>query len=262
MGYYREFLINSVSIIVRKKEKPFYKRVFKNRLLGSGFVYFLAGSGIYTDKNGVKIPFKENDVLLVEYGAPYTIEGGNNELEYVTTAFSLDSGSSFAAFNLPTFFRANGDSLRLKVLALLKVWQNNSVYSRLESRLMINEIFLDIRKALDGETKMETSPVDSAVLYINMNYNRDISLSKLAELCNMSQSYFRSQFKEHKGISPLKYREEVRISWAKKYLKSNLLSVSEIAEKLGYCDIYHFSKAFKNSVGITISQYRQRKGII
>lgn len=258
MSYYKEFLIKSVSIIVRKKEKPFYRHMFKNRLLGSGFVYILRGNGIYTDKNGMKIPFKENDFLLVEYGDPYTIQGGNSELEYVTTAFSLDTDSSFAKFGLPTFFHSDGDELRLKVLSLLKVWENNSAYSRLESRIMMNEIFLDIRKALDGETKEASSPVEPAVLYINRHYDKEISISLLAELCNMSPSYFRSKFREYRGIPPLKYREEVRVSWAKKYLKSNLLSASEIAEKLGYCDIYHFSKAFKSSVGMTPSEYRRK----
>ena len=75
----------------------------------------------------------------------------------------------------------------------------------------------------------------------------------------MSESYFRQMFKKYMGSSPLKYRENVRVSWAKKYLKSNLFSVSEIAEKLGYCDIYHFSKVFKVYVGISPSQYRAKK---
>ena len=96
--------------------------------------------------------------------------------------------------------------------------------------------------------------------YINKNYDKEISLDTLAGLCLMSKSYFRSQFKKYKGVSPLKYREDVRISWAKKYLRSNFFSATEIAEKLGYCDIYHFSKAFKNSVGVTPSEYRRKKG--
>ena len=261
MNYYKEFMIKSVSIIVRKKEKPFYKRVFNRRVLGSGFVYFLRGNGIYTDKNGAKIPFKENDILLVEYGQPYTIESGDCEIEYITTAFSLDKESSFEDFGLPTFFSGADESLRRKILSLLKVWENNSAYSRLECRLMMNEIFLEIKKEIDMEEEGDiTSPVDEAVFYINKNYDREISLDTLAGLCLMSKSYFRSQFKKYKGVSPLRYREEVRISWAKKYLKSNFFSSTEIAEKLGYCDIYHFSKAFKQSVGVTPSEYRLKKG--
>lgn len=260
MDFYKEFLIKSVSIIVRKREKPYYRHVFNQRLVGSGFVYFLSGRGIYTDKNGTKIPFKENDFLLVEYGAPYTIEADNCEVEYVTTAFALDERDSFGDFGLPTFFRAKDESLRVKVLSLLRIWESNSIYSKIESRLLLNEIFLEIGKETGGiQTNENISPINPAVAYINKNYNKDISLRELAALCRMSESYFRSQFKKYMGTSALKYRESLRISWAKKYLKTNLFSSGEIAEKLGYCDIYHFSKAFKGYTGMSPNAYRKNQ---
>ncbi|MBQ4518748.1 MAG: helix-turn-helix transcriptional regulator [Clostridia bacterium] len=259
MDFYKEFLIDSVSIIVRKKEKPFFKRVFTERLSGNGFVYFLSGYGTYTDKNGRIIPFGKDDFLLVEHGAPYTIETDDCESEYITTAFSLDKSSSYEKFGLPTFFSAKDDDrFRLKVLSLLRAWEKNSVYSKLEARLMINEIFLDIRKAIGGETALSApSPVSPAIEYINRYYNSEITPKVLAKLCLMSESYFRSQFRKHMGVSPLKYRESVRISWAKQYLATNLFSITEIAEKLGYCDIYHFSKVFRQHCGITPSEYKK-----
>lgn len=261
MDFYKEFLIDSVSIIVRKKEKPFFKRVFTERLLGNGFVYFLSGHGTYTDKNGHIIPFNKDDFLLVEHGAPYTIETDDCESEYVTTAFSLDKNSTFTSFGLPTFFSAkNDDRFRLKVLSLLRIWEKNSVYSKLEARLVLNEIFLDIRKTIGGDTPLSPpSPVAPAIEYINKNYNGDISPKSLAKLCLMSESYFRGQFRKYTGVSPLKYRENIRIDWAKKFLATNLFSITEIAEKLGYCDIYHFSKVFRQHCGITPSQYRKKK---
>ena len=81
-------------------------------------------------------PFEKDDFLLVEYGCSYTVETGNRESEYVTTAFSLDPGSSFEGVGLPTFFKAGDNStFRLKVLSLLRAWEKNSVYSKLEARL-------------------------------------------------------------------------------------------------------------------------------
>lgn len=262
MEFYKEFLINSVSVIVRKKENPFYKRVFTQRLAGSGFVYFLSGYGTYTDKNGTVFPFEKDDFLLVEYGSSYTVETGDCESEYVTTAFALDPSCSFEDFGLPTFFKAGHTPIfRLKVLSLLRAWEKNSAYSKLEARLLLNEIFLDIRKAVGGDAvPSPISPVAPAIEYINKHYNTDISLQALAQLCRMSESYFRSQFREYMGLSPLKYRESVRIGWAKQYLASELFSVTEIAEKLGYCDIYHFSKVFRQHCGISPNAYRKRPG--
>ena len=51
------------------------------------------------------------------------------------------------------------------------------------------------------------------------------------------------------------YRDNLRINVAKELLESGHFSVTEISIELGYCDIYHFSKIFKQIVGISPQKY-------
>lgn len=59
-------------------------------------------------------------------------------------------------------------------------------------------------------------------------------------------------------MTPMQYREAVRMHWAKQLLGSELFSISEIAARLGYYDIYHFSKKFKLHTGYSPRQYMKR----
>ena len=57
------------------------------------------------------------------------------------------------------------------------------------------------------------------------------------------------------GTSPISYVHELRIKKAKEMLKSDYGSITDIAQSLGYLNIYDFSRTFKKYVGISPSKY-------
>ena len=111
------------------------------------------------------------------------------------------------------------------------------------------------KKYLPTEKRSKISP---ALDYIAKNYNMDITNEDLARLTGLSTVYFRKLFTEVLGISPIKYVHELRIKKAKEMLKSDYSSISNIAQSLGYLNIYDFSRAFKKYVGISPSKYEKQ----
>lgn len=94
-----------------------------------------------------------------------------------------------------------------------------------------------------------TKQIYSAVLYINANYNRNISALECANHLNMSYSYFSRSFKRITGKSFKEYLNETRINQAEKLMFSTDRTITDISESCGY-----------NSVSYFISQYRQLRG--
>ena len=82
--------------------------------------------------------------------------------------------------------------------------------------------------------------------------NTDESIAQIAARCGVSECYFRRLFKEYSGESPAAFRGRHRIERAKQLLLSDdQYTVGEIAQELGFLDVYHFSKCFKKEVGVS-----------
>ena len=97
-----------------------------------------------------------------------------------------------------------------------------------------------------------------AVRYIEEHYAENFKMSFLAEKFNLSQSHFRKLFKGFTGLSPVEYRNGLRIEHAKELLSRNTVSVSEVALAVGIEDQFYFSRIFKESEGVSPLRYKKR----
>ncbi|QTH42407.1 response regulator [Cohnella sp. LGH] len=95
--------------------------------------------------------------------------------------------------------------------------------------------------------------------YIRENYAQDISLHLLAERLYLSKNYISAVFKQKTGVNFLEYLTNVRMEQAKLRLERTEKGVHQIAEEVGYKNTSHFGKVFKQTVGVTPAEYRQRR---
>lgn len=96
-----------------------------------------------------------------------------------------------------------------------------------------------------------------ALAYIRENFNKDIKLSRLADLCEISEGYFSRLFTRQTGKNLTAYITELRLSQACKLLTATRRSVVSIACEVGYVDCGYFYKLFKRKYGCTPLEYRR-----
>ena len=101
------------------------------------------------------------------------------------------------------------------------------------------------------------SRIKQAVTYLESNYTEDFSVETLAKLCSLSTTSFRRFFVECKGLSPVEYRNRLRIQKASELLKTGRYTVGEVAEQVGIRDIKYFGKLFKHHTGLTPSMLKK-----
>ena len=129
--------------------------------------------------------------------------------------------------NLPT--------LRMKAIRFIY----DSLYNLLSKP---ERVYTDSRKQKTAQTAAE---------YISSHLDQTIENHTLSNLTGVSVSYFRRIFKEVYGVSPIQYATDLKMKKAKELLKSDFYKIGDIATLTGYKNIYHFSKAFKQSVGVS-----------
>jgi AraC-like DNA-binding protein len=110
---------------------------------------------------------------------------------------------------------------------------------------------------LSFESYDKAAVVNTIVSYMNENYETVISLDKLSRNTYLSPVYISKIFKEETGESPINYLIKIRLSKARELLEDKQLSIKAVGEKVGYHDVYHFSKLFKKHLGCSPSAYRE-----
>ncbi len=93
--------------------------------------------------------------------------------------------------------------------------------------------------------------------FVDYNYKNAISLDSLAEQFHYSRYMISRAFTAYTGIPIIKYYNQRRLDYAKEML-FNGASVTEIANELSFSSIYSFSRFFKNAVGCSPSDYKDR----
>ncbi len=81
---------------------------------------------------------------------------------------------------------------------------------------------------------------------------------QVAREVGLSYENFRKRFTQLGGESPGRYQKRRRLEWACASIYQGEHTIKQIADELGFCDVFHFSKAFKQVVGTTPSEYRRR----
>ncbi len=97
-----------------------------------------------------------------------------------------------------------------------------------------------------------------ALLYIDEYLAEKITLSSLAQGMRSSKFHFARNFQKHIGMSPMKYVNFARIQRAKVLLLREDLTITEIAQQVGYDDLSALNRNFKKIIGVTPTEFRNR----
>lgn len=131
--------------------------------------------------------------------------------------------------------------------------------------------WLKVLALIDAETRRLlslNSEYPSTMIYLNKieryiqnNYSDRIKLSDVAKEMEISESYLCRIFRENLGETFVSYLNKTRVGKARELLAdSKSLSASEIAERVGFCDLRYMNKMFKRYYGVSVRECRRLDG--
>lgn len=111
-----------------------------------------------------------------------------------------------------------------------------------------------------GEVKSRESIAACAQQYIHQHMGDfDLSVAKIANSLNLSSDYLNDIFKQEKGTTLNKYIVRTRMEAAELLIREGSLSITAIAEQVGYENYSYFSSSFKKTFGCSPAKYSRGK---
>jgi len=92
--------------------------------------------------------------------------------------------------------------------------------------------------------------VKKCIHYIHLNLNSRITLSDLAEECNISEGYLSNRFKKEMGVKIGDFIMKEKLENAKSRILAGQ-NQNEVAFQLGFCNESYFIQCFKKRFGTT-----------
>ena len=99
--------------------------------------------------------------------------------------------------------------------------------------------------------------VRKAVLIIESDLTRDLSLSAIAAALNISPGYLSGLFHQETGKTLTEFVSEKRLEQGARLLRSGSQQIQTVAQYCGIPDVNYFSKLFKKHYGVTPREYRK-----
>ncbi|HWT74185.1 MAG TPA: AraC family transcriptional regulator [Mobilitalea sp.] len=230
-----------------------------------GAVLVLSGKGVHVDEEGnetevfpgcliQRIPEKHQSLFIHPDGSwlEFFICISKNMYDALISMDLLDSRQNVL---YPGLSRAIFDRFN-EFLDLMKHTHPTEINMLIPEALKIILMLHSLHKENISNSK-DREIVHKACLILTKPSSYDCSIQDLARELGIGYEKFRKLFKKQVGVSPGCFVMQKRMDVAKTYLIEKSKSVKEIAVELGFSDAYAFSKQFRQSVGISPSEFRR-----
>ncbi len=253
----QNFIITKISrvILVGKNEYPQRRVSFNSHLESNEIIYHFNGKST-VHFNGKTLYVKENTIRFLPKGEnrEYVVE--KEEFgECIDICFDTDIPLSDEAFTINISDNTIVGNLFKK---LFSVWVSKDEGYYFECISLLYKIFAELQKQ-NYIPQNQYNLLKPAIEYIEENFlDSKISVTYLANICGISEAYLKKLFIKRFGASPIKYIIQLKINHACDLLRSELYSITQVAELCGYDNVYYFSRQFKRYAGVTPSVFVQR----
>ncbi|MCG7380881.1 helix-turn-helix domain-containing protein [Paenibacillus sp. ACRSA] len=203
----------------------------------------------------------------VAKGASFTLTARADSIQYIVIMYQASSmeGASLVmpsyrkhplniSFVQHSVTQAEWIQVAEKIVAK---WSRGEGLERFHANALMQGIIYElIMEYESSQGGAKSDMVDAVATFISGHYRQNLELKELAALAGCSVRQLQRRFKQEKELGPMEYVIQLRMESAARMLRHTDVSIGEIADKMGYRDMYYFSRAFKKYFGVPPQRYR------
>lgn len=218
----------------------------------------LSGSGKFqTEAKAFTV--RKGDVLYLPKNADYTQRTEGEKLiaiHFINYSFNRKN-------KIEIIKSEDVDFVETVATQMYDVWKEKKQGYRYKCTSLLYELlyYLNCQEhehiidSLTGDQKIKV-----AIDYIHTHFrSEEIDICALADMCSISDTYFRKLFKMIYEVSPKQYILNLKLEVASQLLHSGFYTVTEVSDKSGFNDVKYFSKLFKKRFNMTPKEFSQNE---
>ena len=244
------------------------------------FYMYNGSADIETDK--ALYSLAKGDVLIIPSGNKYRLLPPENKAVYLALNFDytqtnskhhtpippVEAGTFNSKlileksddFNIPVFnevtYIGGMEKFSSSLTHIEHEYSQKLLYFEDITSNILAEVLLECARVQVGEKYKGSRETASIVIgYIHENISKPLSNKTIGEALMLHPNYISKLIKITTGLPLHQYLLRARVDRSIELLAEKTLTISEIAEQCGFCDIYHYSKTFKRIIGISPSEY-------
>lgn len=236
-------------------------------------ILYITGGTAETTIDDKKYLLKRHSLVLINRMETHSVKVSGDgyeryELKISSRILNSNSENNFlysAILNRPKGFGhvienyVGGENIFKRIIS---EYCSESPYRDEMLALLLDMLFIDIYRVSPSLFPEERTPAFDVVRQIQKQIETNIkhryTLSEFSEKYHLSSFYLSHLFKSVTGYSIMGYLKATRIAHARRLLTYSDKNINEIIEDCGFTDASNFSREFKETVGVTPSDFRKK----
>lgn len=265
--YYNNFYAGELkSVSIAFANQYVTETLHPDRTMYEHDVFYVVEGEWEVSQEGISYPLKKDDVIILFGGLHHYglkpcskntqtifIHFGKNKKD----EFSCEQNKSEKYVSLPVVVNCAKNPLIKRYfneMATLFFENDEHKQIRLSSQLLL--LFCEL-SSLKKETNDQL--ISNIITLFGKKINKFFSAEELADTFYVSKRSIYSIFKQSTGVSPHEYQLNAKLDICKKIIQAGEpINFRELAEKYGFYDEFHFSKAFKKRFGVSPKQLKPK----
>lgn len=243
----KEIQVTTVNIFSLEKNSPQPNYV----TLQSAFMFPISGkSEIIIDK---KIYIAEpGKVIYISQGHHLEFKVLTDEPYEYINIYHSSNNKMIGEFSL----NKNSTNIVDNLKKIVSISSNQNINTFFKNKVLLREsLSLIFQESLNIK---ELEEIKILKQYIDDNFNKKLKLQELADLVYKNKQQVSYLFYKYLNIRPIDYVINKRIEKSILLLKENKMSISKIANSIGYDDPLYFSRLFKKHIGLSPTTFKDK----
>lgn len=223
-------------------------------------IYTRSGKGLLNTKQENK-SITENSLLLLPAGSSFSYQLDKKTDNWQIIWFLIDDSSTWKWLKNKKICLNNTHNIEMIYQLSSALYQETVANSpslnfiNLNTQLLVAFINRDLQSSVKINSRKEQN-IKTVFQQLEGKLQQPWRLDTLAKLTGYSPAQFNRLCLQTFTITPMKKLRQLRMQRAQTLLKTSELNLSNIANAVGYHDVFNFSSAFKREIGIAPDHYR------